>query len=51
MSEIADNSADRVAEIKERISNISSLALQEHCDEYEQIHYRLQLALAEIDGL
>lgn len=40
-----------IAEVKERISNISGLALEEHCDEFEQIHSQLQLALSEIDGI
>jgi len=44
-------SASRIIEVKERISNISGLALEEHCDEYEQIHSQLHQVLAEIDGL
>ena len=47
----APDASSRIAEVKERISNISGRPLEEHCDEYEQIHSQLQLALAEIDGL
>ncbi|MEI8066091.1 MAG: hypothetical protein WCH42_02015 [Actinomycetes bacterium] len=47
---ISDPSS-QIAEVKERISNISGLALEEHCDEYEQIHSQLKIALSEIDGI
>ena len=51
MDQTSVDSTARIFEVKERISNISGLPLEEHCDEFDQIHSQLQAALSEIDGL
>jgi hypothetical protein len=57
MNEFEDNINDSsqtkidVVSIKERISNLQSLPLDQHSNEYETIHQELVRTLAQIDGL
>jgi hypothetical protein len=46
----ADKSGD-VSAIKERIANLQDLPLDQHSNEYENIHQELIRTLAQIDGL
>jgi hypothetical protein len=40
-----------LAAIKELISAIPMSALEEHCQQYDQVHLQLSKILSEVDGL
>jgi len=46
-----DRNTTSIEAVKSRIAAINSLPLEEHSNEYEEIHASLQRALAEIDGI
>lgn len=47
---VPEKSGD-VSAIKERIANLQDLPLDQHSNEYENIHQELVRTLAQIDGL
>ena len=52
MSELnSDQNTTSIEEIKQRISNVPTKALDEHSQEFEEIHNQLTQALSEIDGI
>ena len=50
-NDLAQQITEDIAQIKERISNISQLDLSQHSTSFEEIHALLQQALANLDGI
>ena len=45
------DSPDSLGALSNRISKVQTLALDEHCDEFDLIHQLLQARLSAIDGI
>ena len=50
-NDLAQQITQDIAQIKERISNITQLELSQHSESFEEIHGLLQQALANLDGI
>ena len=50
-NDLAQQITQDIAQVKERISNISQLELSQHSESFEEIHSLLQQALANLDGI
>ena len=50
-NDLAQQITQDIAQIKERISNMTQLDLSQHSASFEEIHALLQQALANLDGI
>ena len=50
-NDLAEQITQNIAQIKERISNMTQFDLSQHNASFEEIHALLQQALANLDGI
>ena len=50
-NDFAQQISQDIAQIKERISNMTLLDLSQHNESFEEVHALLQQALANLDGI